>query len=69
MTHPWMSGIFRNIWGAQAGSALVSAFCRNELSAPVHADDFLRPRKSVVAECDNQHAKGVRSPDAIALAT
>jgi len=69
MTHPWMSGIFRNIWGAHAYSVLVSAECRNEFSSPVHADDFLGPRKSVLAECDNQHTKGVRSPDAMALAT
>ena len=43
---------------------LISASCGDELSATVWArQDIPESSKFVIAECDHQHAKSVRSPD------
>ena len=50
-------------WGAHAFSVLVAAFCGDELCFDSTPSNERRSQKFAIAECDRQHARGVRSPE------
>ena len=57
-------------WGAHASRVLASAFCDPNFSGPVlrRMDEPGFKPKFVAAECGDQHAASVRSPDRVTTA-
>jgi len=53
-------------WGAHACGVLVGVFCGDELCLTRCTTRTCGTvRKFAIAECDRQHARGVRSPDCL----